>query len=416
MNLSQHFVRRAVLAFALFAGCFLTPAGHAQPAAQGSSRYLFIFNTSTDMKKRLPAVQAEVNQLLATSLGGRLQPGDGVGVWTFDQDLHAGQFPPQTWRPEDAVGIAAEINKFVGKQRYANRTRFDALQPQLNQVIQNSQRLTVLIFCDGEDDIKGTPYDASINQVFQQRQAAQKKAAQPFVLVLRTQLGQYAGCTLNFPPGMVNVPEFPPLPAPPAPATNPPPPPPQISTPVAPAPTGPPLMIIGKTVVTNWPPAPAALPATNPVSPPANVVPAAVTNPIVPPVPANPTPVVQPNAASAPPAAAPTPTNRIVPENTSASQKASSLPPVMPTNPAAPPTPPVTTAASPTPAPAPSSSPAALTNAAAPTPADATPGGRRMLIIGGALLFAAGALATFAVLRHRRHDRDSLITRSMRKD
>ncbi len=42
--------------------------------------------------------------------------------------------------------------------------------------------------------------------------------------------------------------------------------------------------------------------------------------------------------------------------------------------------------------------------------------GKRMLIIGGVLLFAAGALATLAVLRHRRHDRDSLITRSMRKD
>ena len=161
----------------------------------------------------------------------------------------------------------------------------------------------MLIFCDGEDEIKGTPYDASINQVFQQRQAAQKKARQPFVIVLRTQHGQYIGCTMNFPPGMVNVPEFPPLPAPPPPpaaVTAPPP-----APAVAPPPTGPPLIIIGQNVETNWPPAPAPFPATNAVpAMPAGVVPAPVTNPIAPPLPVNPMPAVQTSAAPAAPAVA----------------------------------------------------------------------------------------------------------------
>jgi hypothetical protein len=190
------------------------------------NRFLLIFDTSAGMKKRVPMVQKALDNLFVTGLGGQLQDGDSIGVWTFDQDLRTGQFPLQYWAPDDAVMIASNLTAFVGKEHYVKTTRFDALQPLLNQVARNSDRLTVLIFCDGETAINGTPYDAGINQIFQQRQAAQKTARQPFIIVLRAQLGQYAGCTMDFPPAQVNFPEFPPLPPPPAPPvpTNQPPP------------------------------------------------------------------------------------------------------------------------------------------------------------------------------------------------
>jgi hypothetical protein len=394
MNLLNHFLRRATVALALGTGIVLVPTGRAQPTPQvGTERYLFIFNTSADMKKRLPAVRAEVNDLLLTGLGGRLRPGDNLGVWTFDQDLHTGQFPLQLWRPEIAGTIAASINKFVGQQRYAHRTRFSTLQPQLNQVIKASSRLTVLIFCDGEGKFMGTSYDADINRVFQQRQADQKKALQPFVLVLRTQLGQYSGCTMNFPPGMVNIPEFPPLPAPtspPAPAK--PSPPPKPAPMVKPPPTGPPLFIVGTKVETNWPPA--SVPAT-----PTNAMPAAV----------------QTNATVA------SPSISVAPANAATSPKSKASP--LPTNPApvmhASATPPPRANLAPE-APAkpgriaPSNSVAAAGVGALP-PKAANPGRKVALVIGVVLLVAAGALAALAVFR-RRPDRGSLITRSMRKD
>jgi len=342
MNIPKLFHRCAAVAFALFAGLFFIPAGRAQPEPQiTDSRFLLIFDTSADMKKRLPALRVEITELMSTSMGGQLHAGDSLGVWTFDQDLRTGQFPLQHWRPEDAVTIASGISLFVDKQRYAKGTRFDALQPLLDQVIHDSGRLTVLIFCDGEDDVKWTPYNAGINRVFQQRLAEQKKTKQPFVLVLRTQLGQYAGCTVNFPPGMVTFPEFPPLPPPPAPTNTPPP------APVVTPPSRPPLIIIGTKVETNWPPMAAPTPPTNPAPvTPTNAVPATPTN-IVSPMPTNPV----------------TPTNPVV------------LP---------------------------------LENSG--------PARNGALAIGGALLIAAGALAALAVFRSRRTNRNSLITRSMRKD
>jgi hypothetical protein len=206
-------VRRALVLAVLLVGTFLAPALRAQPAAQDTgNRFLFIFDTSSEMKRRLPAVQKALNSLLTTSLGGQLHSGDSVGVWIFDQGLHAGQFPLQHWDPDNVVTIAANINAFIGKQRYAKTTGFDALQPLLNQVVQGSERLTVLIFCDGQGEIHGTPYDAGINQIFQQRQSERQKGQLPIVIGLRSQRGQYAGCKVSFPPQPVSLPEFPPLP------------------------------------------------------------------------------------------------------------------------------------------------------------------------------------------------------------
>jgi hypothetical protein len=422
MNIPKLFLRRAPVAFALCAGFFLIPAGRAQPARQiTDSRFLFIFNTSADMKKLLPAVQAEVNNLMSTSMGGQLRPGDGIGVWTFDQDLRTGQFPLQPWRPDDAVTIASSINKLVGKQHYANNTRFNALQPQLDQLIKNSERLTVLIFCDGEDAIKWTPYDDGINQVFQQRLAEQKRTRQPFVLVFRTQMGQYAGCTMNFPPGMVRVPEFPPPPAPPAPVKMPPPEPPPEPA-IKPPPVGPPLIIIGTKAETNRPPAtnPAPMMQTN-VIPAAPTNPAALANPVAPPPPANPMPVIQTNAVPAPPAILFAPTNSIAPKNpvmaplpgNPAPTVQARVAPIPSTNSSPPANPaPVTPAKI---VPIPPSNPTTPTNTVAQSPETAGLSHTGALVLGGALLIVAVALAALAVFR-RRPNRGSLISRSMRKD
>jgi hypothetical protein len=228
---SNQFYLCARIFAALLAVIFLIPSARAQPEGQRAveNRFLLVFDTSADMKKRVPMVQKTLDNIFVTGLGGQLHDGDGIGVWTFDQDLHTGQFPLQNWSSDDAATIAADINLFVGKQRYSKATRFGALQPLLSQLVQDSDRLTVLIFCDGETAMSGTPYDAGINQIFQQRQDAQKKAQQPFIIVLRAQLGQYVGCTVDFPPTPVNFPGFPPLPPPPAPPvpTNQPPPPPK---------------------------------------------------------------------------------------------------------------------------------------------------------------------------------------------
>ena len=251
----------------LLATAILIPALHAQPTEETvQGRVLFVFDTSRAMKPRIEQVQKTLNTILATSLSGQMHSGDSIGVWTFNQNLRPGDYPLQTWNPDQAALLASNLVKFVEKQHYAKSTRFEALQPLLGRVVQNSARLTVLIFCDGGSKLSGTPYDAGVNQIFSERYNEQKKTGQPFVIVLRSQLGQYAGCTLTLPPEPMTYPPFPPLPKPPPPApqvTNAPTPPPAPAPVVVPTA---PLIIIGTkssvepAPLTNEPP-PATPPA-----------------------------------------------------------------------------------------------------------------------------------------------------------
>lgn len=245
-------VPAAMLLAALVGGMVVVPGLRAQTAERKlDSRFLFVFDTSAEMKHRVKAVQTAINGLLATSANGQLHSNNTIGIWTFDQDLKTGQFPLQRWNPDQAVQTASNITTFVAGRRYAKKTGFDALLPLLNQVVQGSERLTVVIFCDGYGEFRGTPYDVGINQVFKQRQGERQKARLPIVIVLYSQLGQFVDCMVSFPPQPVDFPEFPPLPAVVA-AT------PKAAPAPAPArPSVPPLIVIG-TPVTNraLPPAP----------------------------------------------------------------------------------------------------------------------------------------------------------------
>ena len=77
--------------------------------------------------------------------------------------------------------------------------------PEVNSLVQDSERLTVLIFCDGDGEIKGTPYDNAINTLLKQNQSALSKANQTFIVVLRSQSGpvhwlhrEFLGCGGEF--------------------------------------------------------------------------------------------------------------------------------------------------------------------------------------------------------------------------
>ena len=212
--------------------------------AAEEQRWLFVFDTSAAMKKRLPAVEAEIKSLLLSSIDGKLKTNDSLGVWTFDSQLHTGQFPLLWWQSERAALAASNLVTFVRGQKFSGDPKLDVLQPTLNRVIADSERLTVLIFCDGTEAIHGTPYDDSLNGALAQTSAERKKSQQPVVILLRTQMGKYVGAMLNFPPQPISAPPFPLLPReiktiP----SNPPPV--VVAAPAPPKPVAPSLIIVG---------------------------------------------------------------------------------------------------------------------------------------------------------------------------
>jgi hypothetical protein len=306
--------------------------------------------------------------------------------------------------------LASNINKFVGKQHYANSPHLDVIAPMVAQLVKNSPRLTVLIFCDGESQLNWTPYSNGVNQVFTQWKDSQKKQKQPFVVVLRSQLGEYIGCTANFPPGAVKLMQFPPMPPPPVPTNAAPPPPPQTNKP-PPVRKAAPLIIVGTKVETNWPP---PKPAITNTSPPTSVAPMAETN-VPSPAPAN---TIEPTNAVAPANTIPPsqPVAQIAPPTVTNANVEIQPPPLQPK-----PQPTNTVVAiqintAPPPqtnhvAPAP---PVAPANAAL-SPEDSGLNRTATFAIGAAALLAAIVVAVFFIFRARRKDRGSLISHSMRK-
>lgn len=271
MKIFNHPLGRGARVLAvLCAGMFWSSTVPAQPEMNlVDSRFLFVFDTSSAMKSRVPRVQYAVERLFFSMMNGELRSGNDIGVWTFNRELHTGELPIQRWLPQNAATISASITDLVTHQRYSKSTRFDSIMPAISSVVRNSQRLTVLIFCDGSGQISGTPYDEAINSDFKQNEDALAKAKETFIVVLRAQSGKYTGYSVNSSAVGVNFPGFPPLPAPPQPAAQPPT---NQSPPAAPAPAPtpapvaklPPLVIIGTNVSSNLlPPIPASAVLSN---------------------------------------------------------------------------------------------------------------------------------------------------------
>src|SRR5450756_374030 len=204
--------RRWLAAVLLVLGLLAATGALAAPAVI-EQRWLFVFDTSSAMKKRLPAIESQIQTLLTKDFAGSLREGDSIGVWTFDEKLAMGKYPLITWDPKRAQLTASNLMTFIHRQSYSGTTSFGMLQPTLDSVIEDSDRLTVVILCDGDGEIQWTPYNDGMNETFKQTRDDRAKLHQPYVIVLRTQMGKYVGATVNFPPLASSVPPFPLLPS-----------------------------------------------------------------------------------------------------------------------------------------------------------------------------------------------------------
>ncbi len=208
----------------------------------GGGRWLLIFDTSSTMKKMQPGTEAAIRDFFTSNADGQLQAGDSVAIWGMNQQVNA-QFPTFSWASEQTGLVITNLIGFLHSQKYSGSSQLATLKTPMNNVVNASKRLTILLFTDGQSEIAGTTYDDGINQMFRDVRADRAKDGQPVVVVMRSQFGQYTGCTIGFPPSPLN---FPPFPAPPAsPITIAPP-----KPVVAPA-NFPSLMIVGKQVSTN---------------------------------------------------------------------------------------------------------------------------------------------------------------------
>jgi len=192
----------------------LLPAQTAKPAERPLGRYLFIVETSSGMRRRAGAVQDTVQSLLRSDFNGQLRRGDTLGIWTFNEQLYAGQFPLQSWTLESRDAVTLAVDTFLKLQRYEKQTRLENILSELERVLKTSETITVLLVSAGEKEIPGPLFGSEINATYAQWFREMDRTRMPFITVLRARNGQLVGRSVNMAPWPVTFPEFPREPAP----------------------------------------------------------------------------------------------------------------------------------------------------------------------------------------------------------
>jgi hypothetical protein len=396
------------------------------------NRFLIVIDTSSSMKSRTNGIEEAVAGLLKSDMHGEFRKGDTLGVWTYDEQIHA-DFPMQVWSQENKDAIAADVLRYVRHQRYEKRAHLEKVLRAVGQVMEQSERLTVIFIYDGTELIRGTQFDGDINDL-QKRYARQFRSAHlPMVTILAARSGQVFDYTINYPgsmtiphtaialpPPQTNAPPAAPIAVAAIPQTN--------AAPAAPRPPPRTIQIVmsGTNSVTRTITQTESA-ANNPASGPSNIVMVAAPPSQPPPAKAIPAPIAVEPIASNPPPPAPTPEPEASkPVAVTAQPEPTPVlapppPKVLPTTaslltPAAAPAPVI----SPAPAPAPAMSPAsAPVMSPAPSPAPAplavvsTGQQVALFVIAFSLFTIAVVLVVFLVRRSRGDGPPSLISQSI---
>jgi hypothetical protein len=368
-------------------------------SAETGNRWLLVFDTSSSMRSRSKGTEEVVRDLLMSGMHGQFHRGDTIGIWTFSDKLHAsGEAPLQVWSPEMSQMIARHTLQYLDGLEYGRSANLQAVLTNMYNVMDSSDFITIVLFSDGEQSIKGTPFDDEINKRYKDNYRQQKKAGMPVVTVLQAKRGTIVTNTVNLGPWPAEIPTVPIPPKPVAPPQAAPKPEPQ---------TAPPIIYDGRKSQSAAPDN-STIPVANNT---AELTPPVVTQPTAAPVE---TPAT-PQATTAPPASPPvvaetaqppaTPPAEVVANNQSESKPA--VAPVAPpaANESQPPPPPVETTSKPA-----AASPPVETAATVPLF-----GSRNLAIVSaGFAVFVCGLLLMAA--RHARKSQSSLITRSLDRE
>jgi hypothetical protein len=191
-------------ALALCVLLFPHPLNAAAPAP--SNRFLLIVETSRSMQRRSDGVLKTVKDLLGTGMHGQLQPGDSLGLWTYNKELYAGRFPLQHWTLENTNAVLDRAVHFLEAQKYEKQGQLKAVVPLMVQVVRDSAFITVILISDGAEDLHGTPFDEKVNNSYKAWRTKQQAARMPLVTIFSAQRGHLTDCAVNPAPWPAELP------------------------------------------------------------------------------------------------------------------------------------------------------------------------------------------------------------------
>ncbi len=178
------------------------------------NRYLFILETSKEMKREAEPAKNVLLRLIYTGVMGQMKAGDTIGVWTYNDALHAGDIPMQTFTTEDRESVTHRVGEYLTNQKFTGGAHLElALLPML-KLATNSPNLTVILISDGKQAVAGTPFDAEIRALHKKYYDELREAKLPFITALVANKGEFISYAVSSALGPIRVPRLPKPPAP----------------------------------------------------------------------------------------------------------------------------------------------------------------------------------------------------------
>lgn len=179
-----------------------------EAARERNSRYLFIVDTTFSMDRLKAQLQATLFDLINGGVEGWMHPGDTIGFWTFADRVNE-EFPMQVWEETRKEALGKRLAAEVARQRFDKQGHFGPVLADMMEVIRSAEDVTVLIFTDGEEPLKGTKHDATINAVMKQIAPEMRAGKKPIVISLVARGGQFVNWGVNSPELRVPLPQPP---------------------------------------------------------------------------------------------------------------------------------------------------------------------------------------------------------------
>ena len=173
-------------------------------------RYLILIDTSFSMARTKEATARTVRELIVTGVQGRMQRGDTVGIWTFNEEVETRRFPIYQWAPEQSESLADRAVYLLRKEKFEKQTRIDKALAEMFKAVQSTESLTVFIISDGDEPIVGTPFDRSINAIYRQYARSLRREKKPFVTMFVAQDGALNSWSVHTGGSVIVLPDLPP--------------------------------------------------------------------------------------------------------------------------------------------------------------------------------------------------------------
>jgi hypothetical protein len=191
-------VFKIVAAVGIIFAAFFCRADNASKSRPMENRFLFIINVSSAMKSRTNGIEEAVVRLLETDMHGEFRKGDTIGLWTYNDELHA-EFPMQVWSRERKTEITSDVERYLHHQHYGKRAHIEKIYPAIGQAMRMSERLTMILIYDPSEEVAGTQFDEEIAELQRDYARAFNAAHLPVVTVLAARNGAVFNYTVNFP-------------------------------------------------------------------------------------------------------------------------------------------------------------------------------------------------------------------------